>query len=169
MKYQLLNICEFTSTRKRMSCIFRTPEGKIVCMTKGADSVIAEFLTSKSLETEHMQTQPIVDQFARLGLRTLYLAERVIPEAEYEDWNERARLAKLEVNNREEAVAKVDGEIERELELIGSTAIEDKLQENVSDTIKFMKATGIKVWVLTGDKVETATCIAISAGFKRRT
>ena len=55
-------------------------------MCKGADSVIAEFLTTKSLDTEHQQTQPIVDQFARLGLRTLYLAERYIPEAEYEAW-----------------------------------------------------------------------------------
>jgi magnesium-transporting ATPase (P-type) len=60
-------------------------------------------------------------------LRTLYLAERIIPEQEYEEWNEKSRLSKLEVNNREEAVAKVDGEIEKDLELIGSTAIEDKL------------------------------------------
>ena len=68
-----------------------------------------------------------MDQFARIGLRTLYLAERVIPEAEYEEWNEKSRLAKLEVNKREEAVSRVDGEIEKDLELIGSTAIEDKL------------------------------------------
>ena len=133
-------------------------------MCKGADSVIAEFLTQKSLDTEHESTQPIVDQFARIGLRTLYLAERVIPEAEYESWNEKSRLAKLEVNKREEAVSRVDGEIEKDLELIGSTAIEDKLQDNVADTIRFMKSTNIKVWVLTGDKVETAINIGLSAG-----
>lgn len=113
IKYQLLNICEFTSTRKRMSCIFKTPEGEIVCMTKGADSVITELLTNESLEGEHLVTQPIVDDFARIGLRTLYLAERTIPQSEYDTWAEKARLAKLEITNREEAVARVDGEIEQ--------------------------------------------------------
>jgi len=50
------------------------------------------------------------------------------------------------------------------MELIGSTAIEDKLQDEVADTIQFMKKTGIKVWVLTGDKIETAMNIGVSAG-----
>ena len=72
----MLNICEFTSTRKRMSCIFKDPNGKIVIMCKGADSVIAELLTQESIDGEHQKTQPIVDDFARIGLRTLYLAER---------------------------------------------------------------------------------------------
>jgi len=67
------------------------------------------------------------------------------------------------VNNREEKVSQVDELIEHDLELIGSTAIEDKLQEEVAETIEFMKDTGIKVWVLTGDKIETAINIGISA------
>jgi len=50
------------------------------------------------------------------------------------------------------------------MQLVGSTAIEDKLQEGVSETIQFMKDAGIKVWVLTGDKVETATNIGYSSG-----
>jgi magnesium-transporting ATPase (P-type) len=58
----------------------------------------------------------------------------------------------------------LDGEIERELTLLGSTAIEDKLQDEVADTIRFMKRPGIKVWVLTGDKVQTAIEIGVSAG-----
>lgn len=66
--------------------------------------------------------------------------------------------------NRDEKVELVDGKIEHNLELIGSTAIEDRLQDNVADTIKFMKSTGIKVWVLTGDKIETAKNIGVSAG-----
>jgi phospholipid-transporting ATPase len=66
--------------------------------------------------------------------------------------------------NRDEEVAACDGEIEVNLELVGSTAIEDKLQDEVADTIQFMKKTGIKVWVLTGDKIETAINIGISAG-----
>lgn len=70
----------------------------------------------------------------------------------------------MEINNREEKVAAVDEKIEVDLELIGSTAIEDRLQDNVPETIQFMKDTGIKVWVLTGDKVETAINIGVSAG-----
>jgi magnesium-transporting ATPase (P-type) len=73
-------------------------------------------------------------------------------------------LAKLALKDREEEVAAVDEKIEVNLELIGSTAIEDRLQDKVADTIQFMKSVGIKVWVLTGDKIETAINIGISAG-----
>ena len=70
----------------------------------------------------------------------------------------------LEINDRDEKVALVDEKIESELEIIGSTAIEDRLQDQVADSIQFMKKVGIKVWVLTGDKIETAMNIGVSAG-----
>jgi len=92
------------------------------------------------------------------------LAQKYLDENEYKVWNEESKLAKLEISNREEKVAAVDEKIEVQMELIGSTAIEDKLQDEVADTIRFMKKTGIKVWVLTGDKVETAMNIGVSAG-----
>ena len=66
------------------------------------------------------------------------------------------------VSDREAKLAQVNGKLEHNLELIGSTAIEDKLQDEVADTISFMKNAGIKVWVLTGDKVETAMNIGYS-------
>lgn len=72
--------------------------------------------------------------------------------------------AKLAICHREEKVAAVDEKIEVDMELIGSTAIEDKLQDEVADTIQFAKGAGVKVWVLTGDKIETATNIGFSAG-----
>jgi phospholipid-transporting ATPase len=68
------------------------------------------------------------------------------------------------VVNRDEEVARVNEIIEQNLELIGSTAIEDKLQEDVADTIQFIRKAGIKLWVLTGDKVETAINIGFSSG-----
>jgi phospholipid-translocating ATPase len=68
------------------------------------------------------------------------------------------------VNNRDEEVAKVNEIIENDLELIGSTAIEDKLQDGVPDTIRYIRDAGIKLWVLTGDKVETAINIGFSSG-----
>lgn len=94
----------------------------------------------------------------------MFLAEKFLDEQTYTEWNKKAIAAKLEVNNREALVAEVDELIEKDLELIGSTAIEDKLQDEVADTIKFMKKAGIKVWVLTGDKIETAINIGVSAG-----
>ena len=127
-QFKLLNICEFTSTRKRMSAIVRDPQGRIILMCKGADSVIMERLSMASLNGEVLsKTQGFVDLYAEDGLRTLFLAERIIPEEEYKIWNEKSQQAKLAIKNREERVAEIDELIEVNMELIGSTAIEDRL------------------------------------------
>ena len=134
-------------------------------MCKGADSIIKERLSQRSLSSEDFkETQKAVDDCARIGLRTLFLAEKKLDNAAYEEWNKKSYESKLVIDGREEAIAAVDELIEKEMELIGSTAIEDRLQENVADTINFMKDVGIKVWVLTGDKIETAINIGYSAG-----
>ena len=134
-------------------------------MCKGADSVIYERLSKASLEGKCLaKTQEYVDAYAEEGLRTLFLGERIIPPKMYEEWNAKAQAAKLEISNREEKVDAVNEEIEKDLELIGATAIEDRLQDKVAETIQFMKHAGIKVWVLTGDKIETAINIGFSAG-----
>lgn len=83
-------------------------------------------------------------------------------EQVYLAWSEEARLSKLEINDREEKVAAVDEKIEVGLELIGSTAIEDKLQEEVEQVIQHVKDAKVKLWVLTGDKIETAINIGFS-------
>ena len=148
-----------------MSCIFKDPKGRIVLMCKGADAIVKELLSQESLGSQvYSATQGFVDKFAEEGLRTLFLAEKFLDEQVYNDWLQLSNQAKLEVNDREEKVAAVDSQIEKELELIGSTAIEDRLQDDVADTIQFMKQAGIKVWVLTGDKIETAINIGVSAG-----
>ena len=66
--------------------------------------------------------------------------------------------------DRDTRVEKIQSEIEQDMLLVGSTAIEDKLQEDVAETIGTMRQAGVKVWVLTGDKVETAINIGNSAG-----
>ena len=165
--YKLLNICEFTSTRKRQSVIIREMDGnkRILLFSKGADAIMKDLLSKESVESEdYLESQQYVDKFALEGLRTLFLAYKVLDEEKWEEWNKESEKAKLVIANREEEVARVDGQIEVELKLLGSTAIEDKLQDEVADTIKFMKRTGIKVWVLTGDKVQTAIEIGVSAG-----
>ena len=106
----------------------------------------------------------MVNEFSVVGLRTLILAEKILTEEQYEAWNSKATKANNLIQGREEAVAKVNAEIENDLIVVGSTAIEDKLQEEVEDTIQFVKSAGIKVWVLTGDKVETAINIGFSCG-----
>jgi magnesium-transporting ATPase (P-type) len=109
-----------------MSCIFRDPSGKIVLMCKGADAIIAQLLSQDSIRSNiYSATKEYVDDYAQEGLRTLFLAEKYIDEEFYEEWLKESTKAKLEVNDREEKVAAVDEKIETDLELIGSTAIED--------------------------------------------
>lgn len=128
IKYKLLNVLEFTSTRKRMSVIVEDPSGQKILMCKGADSIIKERLSQISLNSEEFRkTQAAVDECARVGLRTLFLAERYLAEATYEAWNKESYASKLVIDGREEAIAAVDEKIEKEMELIGSTAIEDRL------------------------------------------
>ena len=85
-------------------------------------------------------------------------------QAEYDAWNVKYQEASMTIVGREEKIDQVALELEKNFILIGSTAIEDKLQDGVGDTIQFMKDAGIKVWVLTGDKVETAVTIGLSSG-----
>jgi len=96
-----------------------------------------------------------LDDFAKTGLRTLLIASKEISEDEYHEWQMKYLKAATS-ENKEKEMNRVAEQLELELDLIGSTAIEDKLQEEVGQTIYDIRQAGIKVWVLTGDKVETA-------------
>ncbi|GAA5879366.1 hypothetical protein JCM1840_006023, partial [Sporobolomyces johnsonii] len=160
-EYQVLNILEFNSTRKRMSSIIRTPDGKIKLYCKGADTVIFERLASEGqVFTE--TTSNHLEEYATEGLRTLCIAMREIPEDEYKKWVGIYDKAAATINGRTEALDKAAEIIERDLFLLGATAIEDKLQEGVPDTIYTLQQAGIKIWVLTGDRQETAINIGLS-------
>ncbi|KAF2861855.1 aminophospholipid-translocating P4-type ATPase [Piedraia hortae CBS 480.64] len=160
-KYELLAVCEFNSTRKRMSCIYRCPDGRIRCYCKGADTVILERLGTKDEMVE--KTLLHLEEYAAEGLRTLCLASRDIDEAEFREWWEVYNTAATSVSgNRAEELDKAAELIEHDLTLLGATAIEDKLQEGVPDTIHTLQTAGIKVWVLTGDRQETAINIGMS-------
>lgn len=99
-------------------------------MCKGADSVITDRLSKQSLQSKiFIETDRIVTRYANEGLRTLYLSQKILPRKDWERWNEEVQQAKLAICHREEKVAAVDEKIEVEMELIGSTAIEDKLQD----------------------------------------
>lgn len=102
------------------------------------------------------------------GLRTLVICQKVITKEEFEEWHKEYNEAQASLQNRDANVQEVIEQIETEMELLGVTGVEDKLQNNVQRTIEALRSAGINVWMLTGDKVETATCIAISAGLKSK-
>jgi len=159
IKYKLLNVIEFDSTRKRMSVIIKTPDNEIKVMCKGADSIIYPRLANRDFVNS---TEKYLESFAGEGLRTLLLAEKTISKEEYEKWAEKLNQASLSTVNREEKVSQVEDEIEYDFEIVGATAIEDRLQDEVANTISVLKEAGIKIWVLTGDKIETAINIGYS-------
>ena len=163
-EFQLLNVLDFTSARKRMSVILKKmdPEDqRIFLMCKGADNVIFERLKSGN-ESLRQKTGDDLDYFASEGLRTLCLAYKTLSAEEYDDWNARYEDALVALKDREEKIETVSDEIERELRLLGATAIEDRLQDGVPKAIAELKRAGIKVWVATGDKLETAIAIGYS-------
>ncbi|KAK7473026.1 aminophospholipid translocase [Stygiomarasmius scandens] len=159
-EYEILNVCEFNSTRKRMSTVVRMPNGKIKIFCKGADTVILERLGKNQPYTE--RTLGHLEDYATEGLRTLCIASRDVPEEEYQQWAQIYDQAAATINGRGEALDQAAELIEKDLFLLGATAIEDKLQEGVPDTIHTLQQAGIKVWVLTGDRQETAINIGMS-------
>ncbi|VUG15893.1 DRS2 [Brettanomyces bruxellensis] len=161
-EFKLLNICEFNSTRKRMSCVFRCPDGRIRVFVKGADSVVFSRLEPQSRYVE--ATAAHLEAFAGNGLRTLCLAERVVGEKEYREWNRVYQAAAVSVEARSRRLDEAAEQIETHLHLLGATAIEDKLQDGVPETVRAMQQAGIKVWVLTGDRQETAINVGMSCG-----
>ncbi|XP_058653374.1 probable phospholipid-transporting ATPase IA isoform X4 [Onychostoma macrolepis] len=159
-KYELLHVLEFTSARKRMSVIMRTPSGKIRLYCKGADTAIYERLADssrfKDITLKHLE------QFATEGLRTLCFAVVDISESSYQQWLEVYHRASTSLQNRALKMEESYELIEKNLQLLGATAIEDKLQDKVPETIETLMKADIKIWILTGDKQETAINIGHS-------
>lgn len=125
--YELLCVTEFTSNRKRMGVVYKCPDGVIRLFVKGADNVIYERLGEESTYKYH--TTKLLENFAASGLRTLCFAYREIPEDEYEIWAKMFHEATVALVDREQKLEDVADLIERDMLLLGATAIEDKLQE----------------------------------------
>ncbi|TDL18285.1 phospholipid-translocating P-type ATPase [Rickenella mellea] len=160
-EFQIMNVRGFNSTRKRMSTVVRTPEEKIKLYCKGADTAIMERL-SKTRQHYTEKTFSHLEDYATERLRTLCLAYRDISEAEYREWSAVYDQAVATINGRGEALDTAAEIIEKDMTLLGATAVEDKLQEGVPDTIHTLQMASIKVWVLTGDRQETAITIGRS-------
>ncbi|KAK6464682.1 aminophospholipid translocase and ATPase [Scheffersomyces coipomensis] len=163
-EYELLDIIPFTSARKRMSCVIKTPQGKILLITKGADNVIFQRLDPKSNSNDVISKTALhLEDFAKEGLRTLCIAQKELDPSFYNSWTQRYKDACASIDDsRDELIDKLDDEIEGDLILLGGTAIEDRLQAGVPDSIAILAQAGIKLWVLTGDRIETAINIGFS-------
>ncbi|KAG9291142.1 hypothetical protein G9A89_013014 [Geosiphon pyriformis] len=167
-EFTLLNVLEFNSTRKRMSVLVRQPEGGVILLCKGADSVIYERL-EKGRQTElKEETLAHLEAFANEGLRTLCIAYRTISEEEFTTWSEQYAEAASSINDREEKIEQACDLIEHSFILMGGTAIEDRLQEGVPECIATLAQAGIKLWVLTGDKIETAINIGFACNLLQK-
>ena len=163
LNYKILNILEYSSERKRMSVICQSPDGEIYHYIKGADSTVEKFLTEESKKSFELQkTKEYLLDYSNHGLRTLMLAFKRMSKEEYTSWKNEYETIKKNPNHKEEDILELYNKIESNFTILGSTAIEDQLQDNVNDVIDSFVSIGIKVWMLTGDKFETAKNIAYS-------
>uniref|UniRef100_A0A672S3Y9 Phospholipid-transporting ATPase n=1 Tax=Sinocyclocheilus grahami TaxID=75366 RepID=A0A672S3Y9_SINGR len=165
-RFELLEVLNFDSVRRRMSVIVRSSSGEYYLFCKGADSSIFPRVVSGKVE----QVRARVEHNAVEGLRTLCVAYKKLTHEEYEETCRLLNSAKLALHERDKKLAEAYDVIEKDFILLGATAVEDRLQDKAADTIESLHKAGMKVWVLTGDKMETAaaTCYA-SRLFHRNT
>ncbi|XP_004295474.1 PREDICTED: putative phospholipid-transporting ATPase 4 [Fragaria vesca subsp. vesca] len=167
-KYKLLNLLEFCSARKRMSVIVSNEDGEIFLLCKGADNIIFDMLADNGRSYQQATTLHLSD-YAEDGFRTLAFAYRKLDAVEYEKWNSTFTKAKTTIGpEREEVLIEASAMIEKELILLGVVAVEDKLQKGVPECIDKLAQAGIKIWLLTGDKKETAINIGFACSLLRQ-
>ncbi|KAF4323156.1 hypothetical protein BBO99_00003425 [Phytophthora kernoviae] len=152
-KYSILNVNEFNSTRKRMSVTLRTEDDRYFLYSKGADNVM---LPRCKFDKYTVKMDEELKRFASEGLRTLVICSKQLTEEEYLAWNVKYQEAVTSLTNRDELLEEVAELIETNMKIVGATAIEDKLQTGVPAAIANLAVAGIKIWMLTGDKEETA-------------
>ncbi|KAF5471430.1 hypothetical protein F2P56_008222 [Juglans regia] len=164
LRLDVLGLHEFDSVRKRMSVVIRFPNGAVKVLVKGADTSMFSILANGTEMGDHVTnaTQSHLSEYSSQGLRTLVVAARDLTETELETWQCRYEDASTSLTDRVVKLRQTAALIESNLKLLGATAIEDKLQDGVPEAIEALRQAGIKVWVLTGDKQETAISIGLS-------
>ncbi|WJX76877.1 P-type phospholipid transporter [Trifolium repens] len=164
LRLDVLGLHEFDSVRKRMSVVIRFPDNVVKVLVKGADTSMFSILANGSESHNSLlhATHSHLTEYSSQGLRTLVVASRSLSDAELEEWQSRYGEASTALTDRASKLRQAAALIECNLNLLGATGIEDKLQEGVPEAIESLRQAGIKVWVLTGDKQETAISIGLS-------
>ncbi|CAD8175781.1 unnamed protein product [Paramecium pentaurelia] len=162
-QFQFLYLFEFTSQRKCSSVLVCDKETNIIYLfSKGADSVMLQKQLHQNVEKSKNQFERYISEYSEKGLRILLLGYKEIHWSEYVQWESLYKQTITQMENRQEKMEALQDQLEKDLTILGLTGIEDKLQDNVDETIYCLRQAGINIWVLTGDKIETAINIAIS-------
>ena len=162
LDYKILNTISFTSDRKRSSMIIVGNDEVIKMYIKGADSEIKKRLRNNYNKNYVNYASKFTDYFSSKGFRTLMIGYKIIDKIDYNNFEKKLKIAELDLANKEQKVKEVYEEIEQNFDLLGVTIVEDKLQDKVPETIRDLRYAGIKIWMLTGDKMDTAENIALS-------
>lgn len=168
VRVRILDVFPFTSDGKRMGIIVQFSEsmdaspdssnGEIWFYQKGADTVMSSIVAENDWLDEETANM------AREGLRTLVVGRRRLSHEQYREFSRDYQDASLSLNGRDANMQRVVAQyLERDLELLGVTGVEDKLQKDVKPSLELLRNAGVKIWMLTGDKVETARCVAVSS------
>lgn len=170
VRVRILEVFPFTSEGKRMGIVVQFLDGSGTSSTsnleageiwfyqKGADTVMTSIVAANDWLDEETANM------AREGLRTLVVGRKRMSVQNYKDFSQSYKEASVSINNRDAGMARVVSHfLEKDLELLGVTGVEDKLQKDVKPSLELLRNAGIKIWMLTGDKVETARCVAVSA------
>ena len=158
---ELLQLIEFSSDRKRETVIVKD-KGIIKLYCKGADSIIKARTSPNTPKQILKQGEYYVDKFSKQGFRTLFVSMKILSQNEYDAFAQEVKIASTSLENKEELLSKAYEKVENNLYIIGATIVEDKLQDNVPETIRDLRLANIKIWMLTGDKMDTAENIAKS-------
>jgi len=164
-EYDVLANFPFSSDTKRMGILLRNKIHRhIIFYLKGAESIMEKFVKQeyKGYIREN------AENLACIGLRTLVFTQKIVSEEFYQKWQYEYNEARTSLDNRNDKVLEIMGKLEQNMDFLAVTGVEDLLQDDVCNTIESLRNAGIKIWMLTGDKVETATCISISAGLKSK-
>ncbi|RDX91712.1 Phospholipid-transporting ATPase 1, partial [Mucuna pruriens] len=162
-RFNVLGLHEFDSDRKRMSVILGYNDNSVKLFVKGADTSMLSVI-DKSLNTDILQaTETHLHSYSSVGLRTLVIGMKDLDASKFEQWHSAFEAASTALIGRAGLLRKVASNIENNICILGATAIEDKLQQGVPEAIESLRTAGLKVWVLTGDKQETAISIGYSS------
>ncbi|KAJ8484569.1 hypothetical protein OPV22_017054 [Ensete ventricosum] len=161
-RFEVLGLHAFDSDRKRMSAVICCPDKSVKLFVKGADSVMFNILDG-SFDLEIVRaTEMQLHAYSSLGLRTLVIGMRDLSGREFENWKACYNIASTSLSGRADLLGDIAIQVESDLRILGATGIEDKLQQGVPEAIESLREAGIRVWVLTGDKQETAISIGYS-------
>ncbi|KAK1410720.1 hypothetical protein QVD17_37259 [Tagetes erecta] len=162
-RFNVLGMHEFDSERKRMSVILGCPDSTVKVFVKGADTTMFNVIDRSKNTDEVTATERHLHAYSSVGLRTLVMGMKNLSSHEFEQWRSSYEAATNALMGRARLLRKVAINLETNLSIVGASGIEDKLQQGVPEAIESLRMANMKVWVLTGDKQETAISIGYSS------